>query len=987
MGYRRAILGRWARRDRLAVVVVAVTVAFLTGTALLLAATGAQTTAIAAEYDSRGTATFHASPAAANAAAPPDAVVLPLTTARHDGQPRVVIGVPPGENPAFDGRTIRGGSGTTLGTIARAAEHQLAGPSGAVIRSVNPREPRASVVPAGWYATDAATVRELGATGALVLAPSAEPVPKQGVLITGVLGFFLAGTRQALAALGAVALGGALLVAVTVFSVSRMTVRDRLATVRVARATGASPRQLGGLFAGRALLLTAAGVLVGSAAGVVAANGAVTLAVALGVPTALPVAVTGRVLGVVVPMALGLVVVGALAGALAVRPMLRVPPGELNALDREARRRSSGSRWGRPGDRLSLRLLDWRALVPTAATLTAFVVLVVLVVSMAGVAAPITASSGATITEPGSSHPVASQVPASYAGALRARGIDASAEILLFGVRDGRPYSARGANYSAFASVTDARLVAGRQPTGTDEAAVGADLARSLDVGVGETITLGGSTTPGVDRVRVVGRYAAPGPYDDQLLVSLPTARHLANRAPGTVQFVRAERLPDAARAGPAIAVVGLRTNGSVVAGEPFTATVHLQNTGLDRAERTVVVRYRGQTTEVTRSLAPGETRAVGVRFGAGPAGRHRLRAGNATATVAVVAPDRLSLERLPDEVPPGSAPRVRVVTAAGRPVANATVRVDDRSVRTDDAGRVRVPFEAAGRRTLTVTAGERSLTRTVTVSSEATRTLLAQIDLTPDRPSALTRPTARVTLANPWREPVEGTVRLAAPGGPYERAVRVPPGGTRTVSQRLPRRPPGDYRIAVTVDGRPVADQTYAVTGDDRLVTAAASSGRTGTTGIGRALQVAVGNLQVVLATVVGLAGAMTVGATTATFAQAVHARRRTVGITRAVGADPRAVRRAVVADAVVIGGVAALLATGLGLLVLRALARLGYLTAYGIRLSPAPSLPVVVGVVAGALLCTVVGAVVATRTLLRAEPAALLAGDHARPGGDEDG
>lgn len=47
MSYRRALVTRWSRRDRLAVLVVAV--AFLTGVTLLLLAAGVQTASVAAQ--------------------------------------------------------------------------------------------------------------------------------------------------------------------------------------------------------------------------------------------------------------------------------------------------------------------------------------------------------------------------------------------------------------------------------------------------------------------------------------------------------------------------------------------------------------------------------------------------------------------------------------------------------------------------------------------------------------------------------------------------------------------------------------------------------------------------------------------------------------------------------------------------------------------------------------------------------------------------
>lgn len=59
MGYRRALVLRWSRRDRLAALVVALSVAFLVGTTLVVLAAGTQTAGMAAEFGSTGHVTHY----------------------------------------------------------------------------------------------------------------------------------------------------------------------------------------------------------------------------------------------------------------------------------------------------------------------------------------------------------------------------------------------------------------------------------------------------------------------------------------------------------------------------------------------------------------------------------------------------------------------------------------------------------------------------------------------------------------------------------------------------------------------------------------------------------------------------------------------------------------------------------------------------------------------------------------------------------------
>ncbi len=94
MGYRNALLFRWSRRDRLTVVVVAVTAAFLIGTVLLLFTAVTYSETFAEPLANSGTVTYHD---AENG--PPetggDVTVLPTATATTSGTDVRLVGIPP----------------------------------------------------------------------------------------------------------------------------------------------------------------------------------------------------------------------------------------------------------------------------------------------------------------------------------------------------------------------------------------------------------------------------------------------------------------------------------------------------------------------------------------------------------------------------------------------------------------------------------------------------------------------------------------------------------------------------------------------------------------------------------------------------------------------------------------------------------------------------------------------------------------------------
>lgn len=987
MGFRGIVLRRWSRRDRLAVFVVAVTVAFLTGTTLLVLATGTQTAGIAAQFESPGSAIYYDDPATARAAASDssESVVLPVASVevvRQNGT-RVtahVVGVPP-DAPEPRDRPLRIANSTTLGTLQRGESHRLIGASGVHTVTVNPRGRSATVFAPDWYVTNTATVASLGETGAFVLHPGGQS-GEHGVPLLGALAFFLAGTEEALQTLTAIAAGTSILIGVTVFSVSRMSVRDRLPTIQVIRVTGGTTRTVLSLFALRAVLLTVVGVSLGYAMGVIVSHGAVNLAVAVGLPTALSVSVSRITIGVLVPLYVVVTVVGAVAGVLAAWPVARRDPGLVTRAEKWMRHDRKGSHLSR----LRPSLLGMRALVPTTATLTAFVVFVVVFGGLAGAAGPLVSAQGTTITEPGSSHPVNSQVPAVYADALRDRGISASGEILLFQVVDGQPFPARGAEFEAFSNVTDARLVRGRPHRTNDEAVVGRGLADTLDVQVGDRVTLGGSTRTGLTRVHVVGVYEAPGGFDDQLLVSLPTARHLAGRAPRTVHLIRADRLPEGGVNGSGVEIVDISAPARVVANSTVRVSVRVRNLGLESASRSIRVRLGDRRVERTVTVGAGQERTVRVPIRAGAPGEFQLVAGEQETTVTAVPRDAIWIEGLPQAAPPGSAPQVRIASSTGEPVAGATVRVSNMTRSTDDQGRVRLPLDDSGTTRVNVSVGDRSVSGIVEVREGVPRNPTSNLRVEPSTPSIVTRPTAHLRLSNPWNRTLVRDVQIRGPTTEPRWRVRLAPGESTSRSVVLDRQPPGSYEVETTLNGTSVQSESYRVTGDDRIVAAMASSGRTGSTGIGQALEVAFGNVQVLVGSLVVLAGLMTVGGTTATFAQAVHARRRTIGIYRATGATRSGILRRVLGDAVLVGTAGAVGAAGIAQIVLLGLAEWGYLTVFGVQIDPVMNLVEFAGVVLGGVVVTAVGATLATTGLILLAPARLLETAEVGPPGDRN-
>ena len=321
------------------------------------------------------------------------------------------------------------------------------------------------------------------------------------------------------------------------------------------------------------------------------------------------------------------------------------------------------------------------------------------------------------------------------------------------------------------------------------------------------------------------------------------------------------------------------------------------------------------------------------------------------------------------------------VMTATGQPVSNATVRVGNRTVTTHSNGTVRIPFESPGTYTVTAKQGGRSAQRTISVSRNTTKTLIGRVQVRPNRPSLTVRPRARMTLYNPWRTAMDEQVVLSVAGNQYTRDVSVGPGENTTTEIQLARAAPGTYSVQLSAAGKSMDSESYTVTGDERIVAAYANRGAySGGSGIGRILETAFGNLSFLVGILSVLAGIMTIGSTTAMFAQTIHARRQAIGVHRATGASPRQIAGLVLSDALKIGVVATGIALVSATVLITVLAWSGFLTVFGIQITPQLTLTVVGIVVVGELTIVFCSAL-----LIVLELAATTAGLPVQIGGSE--
>ncbi|MFB9808965.1 ABC transporter permease [Haladaptatus pallidirubidus] len=633
----------------------------------------------------------------------------------------------------------------------------------------------------------------------------------------------------------------------------------------------------------------------------------------------------------------------------------------------------AGSQW--LSERFSLTFLDWRALLPSTATLAVFATVVIVGASVAGVLAPLMNTGNSTITEPGAAHPIASKVPSSYADTLQEQGTAASPELLLFTVHNGNSLLVRGVEFESFATLSDARMTNGHAPQSPNEAVIGADIAKQRDIQVGDSITLGGSTAPSFTRVTVVGTYSAPGMYDDQLLVPLQTGQHLSLADPGMVHFIRTtKQVSTAPQTQSNYTILDVTAPERVAVTETLPVRVRVQNFGSEAITRTIRVRVGEETNKTTVQLEAHAQRTVTLHVPVRKPGTQRVQVGNQTTSVTVLPQNALRVDGLPSSAPPSSNPQVTVTNATGNPVSNASLSIGKQTVETNQNGRVRVPLDEPGTQTLTVQHRDQSITKTINVSETASRTLVGQVRIHPDRPSIAVRPRAHVSLYNPWETNVSKEVVLSTAGKQRTRTVSIAPGTNQSTQIQLARIAPGSYTIRLLASGQTLDTDNYTVSGDERIVSAYANQGTySGSSGIGSILETAFGNLTFLVGILSVLAGFMTIGSTTATFAQAIHARRQAIGVHRAVGAVPNQVARLILIDAFKIGAVATVIALSSAIVTTALLAWTGFLTVFGIQITPEITLTVIGVVLCGELMIILFSALLVTLGLLRQQPVSL--------------
>ncbi len=205
-----------------------------------------------------------------------------------------------------------------------------------------------------------------------------------------------------------------------------------------------------------------------------------------------------------------------------------------------------------------------------------------------------------------------------------------SPEIFVFTTLDGKAITVRGVDFKAFMNLEEAALVEGRMAEGPMEAMVGYRMARALHLSPGENITLYGSFKPAVAVVNITGVFRANDPSDDELLVSLPTARALAGIAPGKVSVIRV-RTSDVAKVKKLMSptypkfTVSANLTHQIYVGDTDKVNITVRNMGSTGGEATLNITIGNRTW--TREIFVEHEKNLHINFTAPRAGKYNLTA------------------------------------------------------------------------------------------------------------------------------------------------------------------------------------------------------------------------------------------------------------------------------------------------------------------------------------------------------------------------
>jgi hypothetical protein len=519
----------------------------------------------------------------------------------------------------------------------------------------------------------------------------AEDLRAQGLAVDeapGAFGFYTGGAEQLVSAVQVTVFGSALVVALiasTVVSLELNAKRSSFATLQVYAGRGLVQR----LVAGRGATLLGAGHALGIGATlgllfVLERAGAATLSLPPDF-LALALGATGGVglLGLAWPI------------RQAGQPLTAEDLGEDEPpLDLP-----------RP---LRLTLTSWRTVVPLAVAAAVLAASLGVIFGAVDMPDQVFGTDDAEVIADVSNNPLRGQAPLFLGTRLGdVDGFEASSpEIYVPTTIRGEPVMVRGVHWDNLARMNEITLVEGEPASAADEAVVGHRAARTLDLDVGERLRVPAAYRASASTFTVTGVARADGLLGDEVLVPVEAAQALTELGPDSVNLVRYRLENGTLPPGEEVDLPGgLEATRLTVQPERPTprqqanATVHLVNFDDQARSRSLTLTANGEPVADAHATVPGKDTGTAVMDFRVPATGIVNLSVNPERTVETDDPAyRLDA---PAAVRAGSEAEVRVETREGDPAGDVEVALGDATDTTDADGEARLPATEVGNRTI----------------------------------------------------------------------------------------------------------------------------------------------------------------------------------------------------------------------------------------------------------------------------------------------
>ncbi len=175
-----------------------------------------------------------------------------------------------------------------------------------------------------------------------------------------------------------------------------------------------------------------------------------------------------------------------------------------------------------------------------------------------------------------------------------------SPEIFVFTVLKNQPVTVRGVIFKNFLKLENGHLIEGSIPHELSGALVGCNVAHKLHINVGDKFALYGSFTSSIAEINVTGIYRTGSSPDDEILVSLPTARKLAGIQKGDVSVIRV-KTQDEKRVHMLMDpnypkfTVSINSSAHIYMGSKLTVSITIKNMGKEQGYANLSVRFENQ--------------------------------------------------------------------------------------------------------------------------------------------------------------------------------------------------------------------------------------------------------------------------------------------------------------------------------------------------------------------------------------------------------